>query len=624
LVKNELKVKSQTNKVANNFRKLAGTRTHLVPAMTKTIILLTLFSITFGFSAICQLDQFSIEVQKINTKSFDLRITNPVKAKELNSIAFEKIKGNKVDLIVHSNTYSISGSLAQQDGDYKTALDHFQKCLYLRKQVPTNIPKLADIYLNIANLHYEADNSKNAIYYYKKSIYYNSKVNRKPIELISVYNGLSQAYDAIQKPDSALLYYQKALGIIPKVKDQEDQAIADVYSNLGQLYETNGQFILATAYLEKALKIQRLMNDYYGMAWTYHHLGIVSDAQSDSPNAKMFFHKAERFAIKQQDVEIQRDLCESWMRLYTRERKADSVVFYLEKFKSLNDTINKQKTDRDFYELETKYQTNEKKAELKNANERESLYKTGIIIASLTFLLILFFLIRNYRQKQRIALLQVDVKNNEINELLNQQEAASYEAMLEGQDQERLRIARELHDRLGSTLATIKLGLQNEEIPQAQQQVILVNTAISEVRTIAHDLSGGNIEQYGLAAALNELKNTLDRSGKITLNLFMETVNIQASLHVTIYRIVQELVSNTLKHAEATEITLQLSSVDEQLTLIYEDNGKGFDLTHYQPGMGITNIRHRIEKWNGSLEIDAQPNRGTIVILTVPITMQHD
>jgi two-component system, NarL family, sensor kinase len=592
--------------------------------MTKTILFLILCLIIFRIHSQESLDTLSTKIQKINDKSFDLIFRNPSEAKRLNKLAFQKIYGNNIDLIVYSNTYSISGTIAQLRGDYKKALDDFQKCLKLRKKVPDDVTKLADIYLNIANLHYESGNSKKAVSYYKQSIYYNSKVNREPIELISVYNGLSQAYDDISKPDSAIHYYQKSLEIIPAVKDQQDQAIADVYSNIGQLYETKGQFILATAYFEKALKIQRAMEDYYGMAWTYHHLGIVSDAQSDSPNAKKYFLKAERFAIKQQDVEIQRDLCESWIRLYTREKKADSVVFYLEKYKSLNDTINKQKTDRDLYELETKYQTNERKAELKNAEERETFYNYGILIGSLTFLLILFFLIRNYRQKQRIALLQVDVKNNEINELLIQQETASYAAMLEGQDQERLRIARELHDRLGSTLATIKLGLQNEDLPQAQQQVALVNTAISEVRTISHDLSGGNIEQYGLAAALTELKHTLDRSGKITLNLFMEAVNIQASLHVTIYRIVQELVSNTLKHAEATEITLQLSTVNEQLNLIYEDNGKGFDLSQYQPGMGITNIRHRIEKWHGTIEIDAQPNRGTITILTVPITLQHD
>jgi tetratricopeptide (TPR) repeat protein len=313
--------------------------------MTKTIILSTLFSIALGYSASCQLDQYSSEIQKINDESFDLVSKNLIEAKKLNSKAFDKFKGKKVDPIVHSNTYSISGTIAQLKGDYKKALNDFQKCLALRKGVHSNIPKLADIYLNIANLHYEAGNSENAISYYKKSIYYNTKVNREPIESVSIYNGLSQAYEAIHKPDSALLYYQKAVEIIPKVKDQKDQAIADVYSNLGQLYETKGQFILATAYFEKALKIQRAMEDYYGMAWTYHHLGIVSDAQSDSPNAKKYFHKAERFAIKQQDVEIQRDLCESWMRLYTREKKPDSVVFYLEKYKSLNDTINKKQTE---------------------------------------------------------------------------------------------------------------------------------------------------------------------------------------------------------------------------------------------------------------------------------------
>lgn len=592
--------------------------------MSKTIIL-TLFLFHRFFLNASELDSLSSKIQVYNDSAFSIKENNLSEATRLNKLALKLVKSNRhIDLIIKSDTYSLAGTLAQQKEKYKTALTYFFTSLSIRRKYGEDLLKIAGMYANIANLYYETDDYNRAIYYYKKCINLKGAFTGNLDEMIRPYNGLSQAYEAINKTDSALLYYQKAVKIIPKVKDQKDQSIADVYSNLGQLYETKGQYNLANVYLKKALNIQRVMEDYYDMAWTYHHLGIVCDLQSDSDNAKMFFHKAERFAIKQQNTETQRDLYESWMRLYTREKKADSVVFYLEKYKSLNDTINQQKTDRNLYALEVKHKTKEKEVELKNSEEQKELMAYGYIIIGLTFLLILFFLIRNYRQKQRIALLQVDVKNNEINELLNQQEAASYEAMLEGQDQERLRIARELHDRLGSTLATIKLGLQNEEIPQAQQQVILVNTAISEVRTIAHDLSGGNIEQYGLAAALNELKNTLDRSGKITLNLFMETVNIQASLHVTIYRIVQELVSNTLKHAEATEITLQLTSVDEQLTLIYEDNGKGFDLTHYQPGMGITNIRHRIEKWNGSLEIDAQPNRGTIVILTVPITMQHD
>lgn len=590
--------------------------------------LLILFVLSFFLISANKVDKtLSKLIDEKNRKAFELKDTDPQKARSINLQCFKLLKKGAVDPITKSDVYSVAGNLYSQNGNYDEALNNFLISLKIRKQTD-NTQKIADMMLNVANTYTKSKKYDQAISYYKQSLNQRKKINESKLNLIPIYNGLTQVYETteLNKRDSSLYYYKTCLKIIGQLPDKElkHQYISDLYSNLGQYYESEGQYDEAMFYYRKTSDLQIELDDQYGLSWTYHHIGIIFDQLQEYEKAKSFFHKAELLAIEQSNIETQRDISESWMILYSHEKRMDSVTFYYEQVKRLNYEFNELEISKNVQELTTRYQVKEERIRRKNAEERENLYIWISIIISLTFLLILFFLIRNYRQKQRIALLQVDVKNNEINELLNQQENASYAAMLEGQDQERLRIARELHDRLGSTLATIKLGLQNEKIPEAQQQVALVNTAISEVRTISHDLSGGNIEQYGLAAALTELKHTLDRSGKITLNLFMEAVNIQASLHVTIYRIVQELVSNTLKHAEATEITLQLSTVDDQLNLIYEDNGKGFDLSHYQPGMGITNIRHRLEKWHGTIEIDAQPNRGTITILTVPITMPHD
>lgn len=558
------------------------------------------------------------EVESYNTRAFELAEGDLDKAFILSKKA-EGMIDESTDSTTISDVYSVRGTLYQSAEEYELAIQWHQKALGIRKNVGDLI-KISNSKLNLGNLYYQTEKFHLAKKYLTESLSDLLKTDADDVVFIKRYNSLGSLYKDLGKPDSALLFLKKALYILEKNELTTSSEAKDVYLNLGIVYQEQSELNRSLTFLKKAVTIQKETNDFSGLSLSYHNIGITYELNNKYSEAEKYYSLSMTLANILDDIEAKRDISLSKAKLFTKEKLQDSSLYYFDQYRFLNDKFNEIIQEKTILELDTKYRTKEKENELKKAEEREYIYLIGAIIS----LLILFFLIRNYRQKQRIALLQVDVKNNEINELLNQQETASYAAMLEGQDQERLRIARELHDRLGSTLATIKLGLQNEDLPQAQQQVALVNTAISEVRTISHDLSGGNIEQYGLAAALTELKHTLDRSGKITLNLFMEAVNIQASLHVTIYRIVQELVSNTLKHAEASEITLQLSTVDEQLNLIYEDNGKGFDLAHYQPGMGIMNIRHRIEKWHGLLEIDAQPNRGTIVILTVPITTQHD
>ncbi|MES2554661.1 MAG: sensor histidine kinase [Bacteroidota bacterium] len=562
------------------------------------------------------------KVESYNKRAFELAESDFRKALK-NSIKAELLIDESIDSITISDVYSVRGTIYQNFKKYEWAIQWHHKALGIRKR-HGNLKKTSNSKFNLANLYYQTENFNLSKKYHLESLAEILQTNVDEVDLITRYNSLGSLYKDLGKRDSALYYLNKSLKIIEKHQLTSSDEAMNVYLNLGIIYEERGEYKLALQYLEKAIPIQQELENLSGLSLSYHHVGIVHELKQEFSIAQKYYNLAMGIAEKLGDIEAKGNICFSKAKLFTKISNQDSSLYYFDKYVYFSDSLQQLIQDKTILELDAQYQTKERKAELKNAKERETFYNYGILIGSLAFLLILFFLIRNYRQKQRIALLQVDVKNNEINELLNQQEATSYAAMLEGQDQERLRIARELHDRLGSTLATIKLGLQNEDVPQAQQQVALVNTAISEVRTISHDLSGGNIEQYGLAAALTELKHTLDRSGKITLNLFMEAVNIQASLHVTIYRIVQELVSNTLKHGEATEITLQLSTVDEQLNLIYEDNGKGFDLSQYKPGMGITNIRHRLEKWQGTIEIDAQPNRGTITILTVPITTKHD
>jgi len=580
--------------------------------------LLTLFFLSFLFSGFSQLNAISAKINKLNNLAYNLRDSDPVKAEEINRKAFRLLRQPHIDRIVLSDVYSIAGTLDLKKGEYESALNFSLKSLRIREKTG-DLKKIADINKNIANLYYQIEYHYTAIRYYNTSLEYGRKLHPDNIETIGVYNGLTQAFESIGEKDSALLYYNKAVAIARSLKDKNHQYISDLYSNLGQFYEMEENYLQANAYFNKALAIQQELDDYYGMAWTLHHLGIVSDYRKNSPEAKAYYNKAGLIAVEQSDLQTQLELAKSWMLLYARERNTDSVNYYFDKYETLNDLLNEKRTKKSLSEANAKYNTEKAQEKVNDAEaEKEVLtwmFVGGLLLAALIFI----FLIRNYRQKQHITNMQIDLKNREMNELLVQQESASYAAMLEGQDQERQRIAQDLHDRLGSTLAAIKLGLESDVSETHDHHKKMVDTAMNEVRAIAHDLSAGNIEKYGLNAALEELKHSIEHSGRIRVNLYLdEKAVLTNQLKIELYRIVQELIANTLKHANAKEITIQTHWHDDHFNLIFEDDGTGFDQSVKTHGMGHQNITARLKKLQGNYEIDSQPERGTIVIVNMP------
>lgn len=569
--------------------------------------------------------KLSDEINRVNHQSFELTDSDPIQAKKLNQYAFSLLRNGHIDTIVRSEIYSVAGTIESQKGNYDKAISYFLKSLDIRKST-NNISKIADMTLNVANTFYYAKNYEKSIIYYRECLSYQKEIKNNKLNYLSIYNGLSQVYESLPNRDSTIYYYNKGLELVKRLPNHNDPSVSDLYINLGSSHETSEQYDQAMFYYNKALSIQQAMGNRFDMSCTYHHMGIVSDYKKNYDQAKSYYNIAEQIALEQSDTISLRDISESWMLLYSHTGNLDSVNYYFDRVKQLNEKINEIETRKNTLELETKYQTEIKDEKLKlselerlNEKQKADYILLGFTLSSIIILTFFYFLIRTYRQKQRIALMQVDLKSREIDELLNQQETTVYAAMLEGQDQERLRIARDLHDRLGSTLAAVKLGLQSDPQSMNAQNQQLVDVAITEVRSIAHNLSGMNIERYGLNVALYELKIRIERAGKINVELYLDETPLGIELSIELYRVVQELVSNTLKYAGANTITVQTSHQQDNFNLMYEDDGSGFDPGTVSQGMGIRNIRHRIEKLNGRLDIDAQPGRGSITIINVPL-----
>lgn len=210
-----------------------------------------------------------------------------------------------------------------------------------------------------------------------------------------------------------------------------------------------------------------------------------------------------------------------------------------------------------------------------------------------------------------------------IERLLQDQELKSAYYLIEGQEQERKRIASDIHDNVGNLLATLKiysdLVLQKEQDAEQRRLNEKVNTitelVTKEIRKISHSLDSGIVQSFGLRAAIDHLAEAVQQSGTLEFKLHYAVSPVlsgDVSLHL--YRIVQELVTNTLKHAHASRIRVELTEGGDEVKMIYEDNGSGFDPALVSTGIGLQNIRNRVHQLQGELNIQSTPQGSTFII----------
>jgi len=204
------------------------------------------------------------------------------------------------------------------------------------------------------------------------------------------------------------------------------------------------------------------------------------------------------------------------------------------------------------------------------------------------------------------------------------------EAAVESQESERNRIASNLHDGLGALLSTIRLNLlvHAEERPEskafAEETAALLSESIREVRNISHDLLPAVLQSHGLEAALHELADRIQRTGKIKVELATsgDAQRLPPKTELALYRVSQELANNTLRHAQAEHLTLQLAWESDHLQLGYADDGRGFKPDETVKGLGLHNIRWRTESIGGTFHFETHPGKGFSCTLSLPIT-QH-
>jgi signal transduction histidine kinase len=321
---------------------------------------------------------------------------------------------------------------------------------------------------------------------------------------------------------------------------------------------------------------------------------------------------------------------------YEALKDYEKAIKYIHLSKEYADSLNLEKQNIAIREYQIQYETEKKQlenvylkqenvllGEKQRANRILFFVTLGLFIALLTAS---YFIVKYLLRKKKIAEQEKIIEQQKSENLLKTQEMNIIDAMIEGQEKERQLIAQDLHDNLGSMLASLRLNFENlrsqtaqENYPLFEKANGLINDAYQNVRRLAHAKNSGVIADRGLIPALKILaeKTSVPKKFEIEIQSFGMNSRLDLTLEITVFRAIQELVTNCIKHASASKVLISLTQHQNEITIMVEDNGKGF-AKNITEGMGLSNIRKKIKSYGGTFDIDSS-SKGTTIIINIPI-----
>ncbi len=541
-------------------------------------------------------------------------------------------------------------------------------------QQPEHKPKM---YEGLANLYATLGDKETAINYSLKAVdlYEKSEIPEVNLLLVFAYAQIGKFFELLNQWDKAIVYYKKSL----------EKALTDER----EYYRSAPMMGLAGAYVEKnQLSLaKRLCNEVLDMgpkaggirmriqAWGF--LGTIALKEQALKESINFFQKsfqtsleynlllmADRYAVQigqayllqnnidsakhylQQGIDhsiqnknnyILKSAYQQMADLYEKTGSESMALAYQKHVNAVADTISSLEKARDVNNLEILYETERKEHDiialrLSNTQKELTVVKQNRFllfggISALALLVIMGLLYRNSRQKALLAEKDKQLKDDKIVFLEHQQQVVSLQSMINGQETERTRIAKDLHDGLGGLFSTVKMHLSTLEHEQPEliqnnlftKSFELINTASQELRRVAHNMMPEVLIKLGLQQAVQDLCNNINAGRLLTVTLQSYGLNkrLNNATEIMLFRIIQELLNNIIKHADATRAIIQFNKEEERLTITVEDNGKGFNTIEKDEAIhaGLETVKSRVDYLKGNISIDSEEKIGTTIIM---------
>lgn len=550
------------------------------------------------------------------------------------AISLAREQGNDVAL---SRALINAGQNHKMRGEFEQAIE----CLLASVELLEDSEYYAYLnvcYSTLGGLYLELEQFNQSAFYFNKALALSTGVDDQFGISKALYN-LGVVQFEIDSFATSLMTLQKALALSEQLGDEMQQAKA--LNAIGSIYFAQNEMQEAIIYYRKALPLCIAYGMQIEQASVLNNLAAIYELESNWEMALSSYQEAATLASEMGNrtnlYQIYLNLSET----YQKMQKADSALVFYQLYSVLKDSVFNEESNRQIVEVQTKYETAKKDESIANlraiegeqqvAIERRNLWLISAVIlaVSLAFALIVYF--SKLRIQRALNERNEELHQQAILRLVNESDVKSMKAHLAGETAERKRLASELHDRLGSQLATVKLYYdQLEENVQDEQKKAMISKAnlmldqsCTDVRKIAHDLAADTLHEFGLETAVANMARAISDSGK--LNLKMHAIAMDQRLPFTselvLFRSIQELLTNIIKHAEATEVAIKISGLNDQVEVTIVDNGRGFNTasSDYKSGLGLATINERISNLDGRFTIGPTTPGGTKAIITIPL-----
>ena len=539
----------------------------------------------------------------------------------------------KKDTSAMISVYNSMGNSFQEIALYDSAAIYFHNALSL-SELSGSERGLGIILGNLAKVYLRLKEFDNAGKYLDRCLEFCEK-HEDMAKMATFYINLGNLANEMDEYVQAMEYYHQADSLYREANDA--RGIHDIYINCAIIYQKQGKYLLTLKNCKLALAYYSKQNIAKGKITSWQCMASVYSSQGKFEQALIMYDSSLQLAIESNNSYRQKEILGSMLEIYYDAGDFKNAFIFFVRYDKIKDSIFNRKKAEIISELGFKYEKEKDQAQIlslkndnllqdirlqKRTNERNGYFFTGVGIIIIVLLLFIYF--RTKARKEKIITAQKITQLEEEKKLL----AARF--LVEGQEEERKRIARELHDGLGVLLSATKMQFSAISDKSPENKALIekaskfLDQASGDVRKISHNMMPGLLTKLGLCEALDDLFDNLNdtRGLEAHIEINGSEERLPENQEIMLYRIIQEMVNNTLKHADAKRIELQIDVREKWLDIRYSDDGIGFDIEEKQEEktLGLQTIQSRVKFLNGSLSIESSPAKGCTFTMQIPLS----